>query len=83
MAIQISLFGFGDERPAVFAGGNRLELPAPAPLSPKELLQAAGFGDTEGLVLIVDDMVIPRADWQQSLIDDGTAVTVLSAFEGG
>ena len=83
MAIEIALFGFGDERPAAFAGGNRLQLPAPAPLSPKELLQAAGFGDTEGLVLIVDDTVIPRADWQRPLIDDGTAVTVLSAFEGG
>jgi len=83
VAIEISLFGFGDERPAAFAGGNRLVLAVPAPLSPNALLRAAGFDDTEGLVLIVDNAVIPVADWQRPLIDDGTAVTVLSAFEGG
>ena len=83
MTIEISLFGFGDERPAAFGGGNRLALAAPAPLSPQALLQAAGFDATEGLVLIVDDTVIPVGDWQRPLIDDGTAVTVLSAFEGG
>ena len=83
MAIEISLFGFGDERPAVFGGGNRLALAASSPLSPQALLQAAGFDDTEGLVLIVDDTVIPVGDWQRPQIDDGAAVTVLSAFEGG
>jgi sulfur carrier protein ThiS len=83
MAIEISLFGFGDERPAAFGGGNRLALAAPAPMSPDALLRAAGFDETEGLVLIIDDAVIPAADWQRPLIDDGTAVTVLSAFEGG
>ena len=83
MAIEISLFGFGDERPAAFGDHSRLELTMPAPLSPHALLQAAGFDDTEGLVLIVDDAVIPVADWQRPLIVDGAAVTVLSAFEGG
>ncbi|MGD8348134.1 MAG: hypothetical protein PVI79_02805 [Gammaproteobacteria bacterium] len=83
MSIEISLFGFGDERPAAFGDSSRLALAAEAPLSPCALLRAAGFEDTEGLVLIVDDAVIPVADWQQALIDDGAAVTVLSAFEGG
>ena len=83
MTVEISLFGFGDERPAAFAGGNRIELALPVPVSPNALLQAAGFEATEGLVLIVDERVIPVADWQQPLIDDGIAVTVLAAFEGG
>jgi len=83
VAIEISLFGFGDERPATFADGNRLSVAAPAPLSPEALLRAAGFDATEGLVLIVDDTVIPVGDWQRPLIDDGAAVTVLAAFEGG
>jgi len=83
MTIEISLFGFGDERPAAFGAGNRLALEAPSPLSPQALLQAAGFDDTEGLVLIVDDTVIQVADWQREQIGDGAAVTVLSVFEGG
>jgi len=83
VAIEVSLFGFGDERPAAFGGGSRLALAVPAPLSPEALLRAAGFDDTEGLVLIVDDAVIPVADWQRPQIADGAAVTVLSAFEGG
>jgi len=83
VAIEISLFGFGDERPAVFGDSGRLALAVPAPLSPNDLLQAAGFDDTEGLVLIVDDAVIPVADWRRPMIDEGAAVTVLSAFEGG
>jgi len=83
MAIEIKIFGFGDERPASFLGENRLKLDLETPTTPWTALHGAGFDDAEGLVLMTNDQVIPIQQWDHAIVNDEAVLTVLSAFEGG
>lgn len=83
MAIEITLFGFGDDRPAAFKGENRLNIDIETPATPATVLRRAGIEDTTGLVLMNQDQVIPPAQWEAEIIEDHDRLTLLSAFEGG
>ena len=83
MSIEVSLFGFGDVRPAVFGRADRIELSLATPVAPANLLSAAGFDDTRDLLLIVDDELLLASDWERARIADGASVRIMSAIEGG
>ncbi len=83
MAVEITLIGFGDERPASFVDGNRLTLDIETPATPRAVIAAAGIADPEGLILMNTVQVIPERQWNQPLIGDRDRLTLLSAFEGG
>ena len=83
MSIEIKLFGFGDDRPAQFNGKNSLQLDIETPASPLKLLREVGIEDTTGLILMNADRVIPFEQWHESIIQDQTTLTIMSAFEGG
>ena len=83
MAIEIKLIGFGDDRPARFGGGDRIRVELATPASADALLAAAGIDDATGLIVMDADRVIPLDEWARAQIEDGTRVTLLSAFEGG
>ena len=83
MAIEIRLFGFGDDLPAAFAGRDRLTLELETPATAWTVLRAAGIDDAEGLVLLSGEQVIPPARWHDAIVEDRDRLTLLSAFEGG
>ena len=83
MAIEIKLFGFGDDRPPAFKGQDRLLLDVEFPATPWNLLRAAGIDDANGLVLMSSDQVIPVQQWDEAIVQDGHKLTLLSTFEGG
>ncbi len=83
MSIEVSLFGFGDVRPAVFGRSDSIQLALEPPVTPVALLRAAGFVDTRDLLLIVDDELLLASDWERARIDDGASVRIMSAIEGG
>ncbi len=83
MTIEVSLFGFGDVRPAVFGRADPIELTLDTPASPTVVLRAAGFDDTRDLLLIVDDELLLASDWDRARIDDGASIRIMSAIEGG
>jgi len=83
MAIEITLFGFGAERPASFGSDNKLRLEIDTPTTPRLVLQAAGIDDDAGLVLMAGDTVIPARHWDRKLVETGARLTLLSALEGG
>ena len=83
MSIEVSLFGFGDERPPRFGDADRIQLSLEAPIKPLSLLRAAGFSETRDLLLVVDGAVVLASDWEDTCIEDGASVRILSAFEGG
>ena len=83
MAIEITLFGFGDDRPPAFKGENRLRLEIDTPATPSAVLRRAGIEDNTGLVLMNQDQVIPPQQWESDIIRDHDRLTLLSAFEGG
>lgn len=83
MAVEITLVGFGEERPAGFAGGNRLLLEIATPATPRAVIAAAGISDPGGLILMNTVQVIPERQWGEPLVEDRDRLTLLSAFEGG
>ena len=83
MTVEIKLFGFGDERPAIFGDSNSLLLDIATPATPRSLLRAAGIDEELGLVLMDRDNVIPPQCWDDLIIEDQQRLTLLSAFEGG
>lgn len=83
MAIEITLFGFGDDRPPAFRGENRLRLDIETPATPWTVLRRAGIEDAAGLVLMNKDQVIPPRQWENEIVEDDDRLTLLSAFEGG
>ncbi|MCP4388413.1 MAG: hypothetical protein GY802_08965 [Gammaproteobacteria bacterium] len=83
MAIEITLFGFGDDRPAAFKGENRLSLEIETPATPWAVLRTAGIDDPAGLVLMNQDQVIPPRQWENDIVEDHDHLTLLSAFKGG
>jgi sulfur carrier protein ThiS len=83
MAIEITLFGFGDDRPAAFGDKNRLSLELETPATPRAVLHGAGIDDATGLVLMNRDQVIPPRQWEDEIVDDDDRLTLLAAFEGG
>ena len=83
MSIDIKLIGFGEDRPPRFNGKNRLQVDIEAPTSVRELLQSIGIEEAPDLILMDSETVIHRADWDESRISDHTAVTIMSAIEGG
>ncbi len=83
MTVEITLFGFGEDRPAPFGANNRLRLEIDTPATPWAVLRAAGIDDETGLVLMNQDQVIPPQHWENDIIKDQDRLTLLSAFEGG
>ena len=83
MAIEIRLIGFGDDQPPRFSGKNQLLVDVDTPTSIRFLLQSVGIDDATGLVLMDANTVIPPEKWDEPGIQDKTALTILSAFEGG
>lgn len=83
MAIEITLFGFADERPLAFGGDNRLQLEIDTPATPRAVLHAVGIDDGTGLVLMHRDRVVPARDWDETIVVDRDRLTLLAAFEGG
>ena len=83
MAIKLSVFGFGDDAPALFQNQKQVLLTMDTPAKPREVLRAAGFKEYEGLVLMINNGVIAEPDWDSPVVQDGDDLRVLSAFEGG
>jgi thiamine biosynthesis protein ThiS len=83
MSIEIKLIGFGEDRPARFNGKNRLQVDVDTPTSVRVLLRSVGIEEAPDLILMDSETVIPRAQWDESRIDDHTTLTILSAIEGG
>lgn len=81
--IEISLFGFGDDRPAFFEGKNLKLLTLGKNTSVGSVMLQAGFADTSGLVLMINDTVVGEKQWGTTEVCSGDKLKVLSAFEGG
>ena len=49
-----------------------------------ELLEHLGHGsDRAGIAVAVNGHVVPRSDWSRCRIDDGDAIEVVGAVQGG
>ena len=83
LGIEIHLIGFGDDRPACFDETNRFRIKTNHPMTPRQLLEIAGFHDASGLILMSGDTVIAENRWDEPLITNEDRITLMSAIEGG
>lgn len=83
LKVEISLFGFGDDRPPFFEGRNQKQLILDKEVSARSAMMQAGFSDFSGLVLMRNNSVIAENLWEDTALHDGDKLKVLSAFEGG
>ncbi len=83
MTIEVSLFGFGDDRPATFGSSDRINLSGAEGTTLDNVLQQAGFVDTHGLSAMQNGKLVPPTEWSSRAIEDGDTIKVLMAIEGG
>ncbi len=83
MSVEVTLFGFGDERPAAFGASNQLTLPLPEATTVAAALTRAGLTDPASLSAIVNGTMVPRPDWDSTALADGDELKLLMAIEGG
>jgi sulfur carrier protein len=62
--------------------GERRELPDGATL-PDAIAASGAPADRRGLAVAVDGEVVPRGEWDATTLQDGAAVEVLQAVQGG
>lgn len=82
-AIQVQLIGFGEYRPSKFRHGNHYNHRLNETVSIQQLMKQLGFEDPSGLILMLDNTVIPEDQWLSKNITNEHSLTVMSAMEGG
>ena len=55
----------------------------PQPVSLAELMRANQLDQASGIAVAVNDWVIPRTDWQNTLLQSQDKITVITATQGG
>lgn len=83
LEINISIFGFGDDRPPAFRGNNQLPLKIGIQMSLRAVMRETGFVEFEGLVVMLNNRVVAEQDWNSVMVIDGDRLTVMSVLEGG
>jgi sulfur carrier protein len=48
-----------------------------------DLLNMHGFGDRIGIAIAVNEIVIPRPEWQFHVLDEGDEILIISPAQGG
>ena len=48
-----------------------------------ELLNVHGFGDRSGIAIAVNEIVIPRPEWQLYVLDEGDEILIIIPAQGG
>jgi sulfur carrier protein len=64
----------------VRVNGDAREIPAGATVS--ELVVSLGGAD-RGVAVAVGDVVVPRSEWDSTVLHDGERIEVLTAVQGG
>lgn len=65
----------------LLVNSKRYHLPDPVSLS--ELMRANQLDQASGIAVAVNDWVIPRTDWQNTLLQSQDKITVITATQGG
>ena len=82
MAVEITLFGFGDDCPPGFQD-NKRQITLERPERLEQVLEMSGFDNLEGLVVLINNQGIPQQDWPRIQIQNNDSIKILSAIEGG
>lgn len=61
---------------------NRQEIEVEAPVTLADLLRRQQL-PAQGIAVAIDNKVVPKADWEQTLLQDQCSITVIRAVCGG
>lgn len=62
--------------------GSSRQLDGPVPLA-ELVTREIGRDDHAGVAVGIDRQVVPRADWDKVMVDDGDEVEIIAPFAGG
>jgi sulfur carrier protein len=65
----------------LLVNGERRELPDGSTVA--RLVAEADGADGRGVAVAVDAEVVPRSDWERTVLADGQQVEILAAIQGG
>ncbi len=55
----------------------------PEPVSLADLMLANQLDQSSGIAVAVNDWVVPRTDWQATLLQNQDKITIITATQGG
>jgi len=67
----------------MFITYNGIELEIEAEVSLYDYLHKQGLADQPGIAVAVNEIVIPRTDWQDHILKPNDTVLVIKATQGG
>lgn len=49
----------------------------------KEILMENGYKQLQGIAVAINDMVIPKSNWEQTIIQENDNILIITATAGG
>lgn len=83
MNVHVELAGFGQDRPAQFAGLDALTLAVPPNATLANAMSLMALGTIEGLSVMVNNAPVSVADRAAHPLNAGDHIVVLYVMEGG
>jgi len=83
LIITVSLFGFGDDRPAAFGNSDYLDLTMQGSETIAVAIDRSGLKETEGIATMLNGKLVQSGDWDTTTMYDGDTLKILLAIEGG
>lgn len=83
MRVELSLFGFGGDRPTAFGNSDQLQLTLEKKTTISHALEIAGFDEIGSLSTMLNNTLVTPHDRSTRELFDGDALTILMAIEGG
>jgi sulfur carrier protein len=65
----------------IYINSKLHELPNPQPIS--KALELLNIAHAKGIAIAVNNLVIPRTQWEQHLLQDNDDITLIKATQGG
>lgn len=62
---------------------NKREKIMPDNISVSELIKLLNYSDTSGIALAIDEEVISKVKWDETILSDGANITIIQATCGG
>ncbi|MDN5202651.1 sulfur carrier protein ThiS [Fulvivirgaceae bacterium BMA10] len=65
----------------VTINGNQYEFQESSSL--EQIIQSLSLKSTQGIAVAIDDMVVPKTDWENHIIKDQDKIMIITATQGG
>jgi sulfur carrier protein len=65
----------------VFVNSQPLAISAGSPL--ETVLEQAGISNAKGIAVAINNVVVPKADWERTSLNENDKIIIIKATQGG